>query len=67
MLTRSVCCACLCPTVGQARQALVLGVLSGVTHLISSHAPVYWLSCKSWWAHRTLVHFLRVLLPLVHL
>jgi hypothetical protein len=33
-LTRSVYCACLRPPTGRANRALVLGVLSGVAHLI---------------------------------
>jgi hypothetical protein len=35
VLTRSVYCACPCPPAGRANRALVLGILSGVTHLIS--------------------------------
>ena len=53
----SGCYACLCSRIGRACQALVLGVLSPVTRLITSHEPVCWLCCKSWWTCRSLVHF----------
>jgi hypothetical protein len=35
VLTRGVCCACLCPAAGRAHRTLALCILSDVTHLNS--------------------------------